>query len=99
MGRSQIGGDHALVAPDLGRRSIGDDRAMIEHRDPIGNGQNEIHVVLDQQHGHPHALELADDHRERADLLGDQAGGGLVEQQYTRSTASARAISSSRRWP
>src|SRR5262245_64984223 len=31
MGRPQIGGDHALVALNGGRRSIGDDSAIVEH--------------------------------------------------------------------
>ena len=46
--------------------------------------ENEIHVVLDQQDSHPHALELADDHCERTDFLRDQTSRWLVQQQYTR---------------
>ena len=47
---AQIGLEHERVAGDLGRRSFGDLLAGVEHDDVIGDGHDELHVVLDQQH-------------------------------------------------
>ena len=33
-------------------RTVGNDHAVVEHGDAIGNAGDEVHVVLDQQHGH-----------------------------------------------
>ena len=40
--------------------SVGDNDAMVEHGDAVGNAENKIHVMLDQQHGHAPA-QAADD--------------------------------------
>src|SRR5262249_25262779 len=80
---SKIGGDDAFVATDVDWVSVCDNRAVIEHGDSIGNGQNKIHVMLDQQYGHSQALELTDDQCERTDFLRDQSGRWFIQQQHT----------------
>ena len=37
------------LALDLGRRALGDLLAVVEHRDPVGDAHDDLHVVLDQQ--------------------------------------------------
>src|SRR5689334_11308595 len=43
---------HARVGRDLPGRSLGEDRSGGEHRDPLGEAEDEIHVVLDEEHAH-----------------------------------------------
>ena len=43
--------DHALVRLDLRRRALRDLLAVLEHRDALGDAHDDLHVVLDEQHG------------------------------------------------
>src|SRR6185312_11735358 len=50
---AEVGADHALVLGDVLRRAVGDDLTEVEHRDAVGQPDDEAHVVLDEQHGQP----------------------------------------------
>ena len=58
-------------------------RAIDQHRNPVGEGEHQIHVVLDQQHG-----DIARQCRYGGEnivaLAFGNAGSGLVEQQHPR---------------
>ena len=55
---------------------------MIEHENALADPHDDLHVVLDQQHGDLElVLDEADQTRERLFLGGIHPGGGLVEQQ------------------
>ena len=47
----EIGLDHGRVLLHLGRRALGDLAAEIERDDPVGHRHDEVHVMLDEQHG------------------------------------------------
>ena len=49
---TQIGTDDVLSGPDGIRGPTGDDLAEIQDDDPIAHGQNEFHVVVDEEHRH-----------------------------------------------
>ena len=72
-------GDAAL---QLGRGSFGDDPALVEHRDPVGQLVRLVEVLGGEQDGDAGRGELADDlpHGEAAARV--QAGGGLVEEDH-----------------
>ena len=48
---AEIGADHFGIALDLGRRAVGDDAALVQAHDAVGDAHHHLHVVLDQQHG------------------------------------------------
>ena len=51
--RPQVGLDHLLVASDLLRGPVGDDRADVEDHDPVTDPEDQAHVVVDQQDADP----------------------------------------------
>src|SRR5437764_4848983 len=80
---SKVGLSHAVVAADLVRRATRQHGAAGEDRNPVSKAEDEVHVVLDEQHRGSfsqgrHLLE------QRVALRRRQAGGGLVQQQYAR---------------
>src|SRR4051812_8834455 len=82
---SDVGLDDARVGLRLGGRPLHELGAVVEHDDPVGEGGDEAHVVLDDDDGDVVVPAQAPD---RADQLLDlgvrQAGGRLVEQQQPR---------------
>ncbi len=48
MRNPEIGIDNVLIFLDLSRRSIGDQFAMIEHSDAVGQVHHDAHVMFDQ---------------------------------------------------
>jgi hypothetical protein len=64
-----------LVGPPVDQH-----RAFVHHRDPVGEGEHPIDVVLHQQHRHVRgeALEQADD---ALALARGEPGEGLVQEQ------------------
>ena len=72
------------VALDLGRNAFRELLAEIHHHEPVGQAHHEIHVVLDQEHGHPFAFELAQQRGELLLLEKAQTCGRLVQQQQRR---------------
>ena len=82
---AEVGVDHDRVPLDLGRRSLRDHLAEVQHEDPLRHRHNELHVVLDQQHGDGElGVDLADQ-AGQLDLLGRVGPRGrLVQQQHLR---------------
>ena len=77
--------DDPLVVLDLLRRALRDLLAVVEHRDAVGDAHDDLHVVLDEEHGQALLLpELGDELGERRGLLRVHARGGLVEQEQLR---------------
>ena len=80
---AEIGLAHLGVGADRVRRAGGDDAAIDQHRDAVGEREHRLHVVLDQQDGQL-ALELAQRPTMRAISSGPMPGHRLVEQQHAR---------------
>ena len=57
---AEVGVDDGLVLHDALGRTLGDDPALGHHHDPVGDVPNHVHVVFDEQHGHPEILEVQD---------------------------------------
>src|SRR5215472_16303249 len=55
---AEIGLPYLSIGPDRLRRAGRDDAAIDQDRDPIGQREHRLHIVLDQQNGE-FALELA----------------------------------------
>src|SRR5262245_11682366 len=49
---AEIGGADPLVSSDLCRTPFDENCPAHEHRDPLGEGEYEVHVVLDEKDGH-----------------------------------------------
>ena len=79
-----------LVAPDLLGSPLDDYAAVVHHRDPIGDTEGHIHVVLDQQQ-RDRPVEAEQEIGEKPSLAAGEAGGRLVEHQHARLAASAIA--------
>ena len=66
--------------------------AEVERDDLVGDAHDQVHVVLDQQHGDAAAGRgCAGSRRQLVDLLVVEAAGRLVEQQELRACSRARA--------
>ena len=50
--RTEVGVDHGRVGHHGVGRALGDQPALGHHRDPVGDVAYDVHVVLDEQHGH-----------------------------------------------
>ena len=90
---AEVGLAHLGVGADLLRRAGGNDAAIDQHRDTVGEREHRLHVVLDQQDGQ-FALELAQVSTMRASS-GIPAIGSSSSSISGR-VASAMAISSCR---
>ena len=88
----------ARVGRDLFRCALDQHAAGHQHGDAFGEAKHQLHVVLDEDNGHV-ARQGCDDFEQFAALLGWNAGGRFVEQQYLRPCPSASAISSRRCLP
>ena len=71
------------VGPDRFRLTAGNDAAIDQHGQAIGEREHRLHVVLDQKDGHA-ALELAEHLHHARGLFRPHAGHRLVEQQKPR---------------
>src|SRR6185295_6874224 len=80
---SKIGAAHVLVGADLGRSAACDDPAVHQHGDPVGEAEDRVHVVLDQQHRHA-AAEPADERDHALRFLRAHPGHWLVKQHEPR---------------
>ena len=72
-------GDAAL---QLGGGSLGDDPALVEHRDPAGQLVCLVEVLGGQQYGHTGHSQITDDLPHGATAARVQPGGGLVEEDH-----------------
>ncbi len=82
--RSQIGFDNRPVLLDLGRRTVSDLAAEIDHADQIRHAHHQLDVVLDQEDGVAAAADLFDKVRQVPRFRGSQAGGRFVEHEKRR---------------
>ncbi len=75
-----------LPAPlHLGRRAFGDLAAEIEHHDFVADRHDEIHVMLDQEHGDVVLVANSSDQATKTlDLVVIEAAGRLIQQQKPR---------------
>ena len=95
MHAAEIGFLHDRVALDLFWRALDQHAAFLQHRDPLRQFEQRIHVMIDDDHG----AALADrfEQLDRFDPLARaHAGERLVEQQQAGDVASARPTSSRR---
>ena len=67
-----------------GRGVEGEQPAVVDDRDPVGEGVGLGHVVGDEQDCLPGGLQSGDDVVDGQAALGVQAGGELVEEQHFR---------------
>ncbi len=66
---------------DLGRGSGGEHLAEIEYSDVVANVEDQVSMMLYQQHAGASLCDLDEECAETPDLLGREAGRRLVEQQ------------------
>src|SRR5580704_19187835 len=76
---AEIGTHHLPVRPDLRRRARRQNLAEIEHRHAITNVEDQVGMVLDQQHRRALPADGDDQGAEPPDFVGRQAGRRLVE--------------------
>ena len=81
---AEIGFTHCRIGGDLSGCAFGDLGAGIEHDDVVGHAHHQIHVVLDQDHGHAGGGKLAQQSADRRAVLRVQAGRRLVERKHAR---------------
>jgi hypothetical protein len=73
------------MAPNFVGSPVGDDAALVEHGDALGNGEDHLHVVLREEKGEAALARDALDELDRLPrLLGRHAGRGLVEEEDLR---------------
>src|SRR5262249_42223691 len=79
---AEIGLAHALVGGDLRRTAGGKNCALRHHSDVVGDAEDDLHVVLDDNNI-DHTRELADFADRALGLRRAHSAGGLIEQQET----------------
>ena len=82
---AQVRGDDVGVVQHGAGLAVGDDPALVHGHQPVGDGGDERHVVLDHEEGRPEPL--ADAQQQRAERLGLALGDAarrLVEQHDRR---------------
>ena len=84
MGAAEIGFDDGVL-PDHGfRRAAGDDMALVEDQDALGQRHDHFHDVLDDDDGDAHVVDAPHQRDRRLQFGRRQAGKQLVEQQQAR---------------
>jgi len=79
---ADVGLDDAWIGLHDRRRTLDQDLAAYQARDPIAQREDEPHVVLDDDDRQPTLPDLDDQFLDRARLLRVHPGRGLVEQQH-----------------
>jgi hypothetical protein len=84
LGIGEVESDVAArdAALQFGGGSFGDDPALVEHRDPVGQLVCLVEVLGGEQDGDPGGGQRADDLPHGATAARVQAGGGLVEEDH-----------------
>ncbi len=72
----------ARVRDHFAPRALDDHLAEVQHRDPLGEVEGHVHVVLDHDDRHV-ARNARDQPQHVAPLVDRQPGEGLVEEQYS----------------
>src|SRR5215510_5582522 len=81
---AEIGIDHLRMRADIGRSSGRELLAEIEHGDVMADVEDQVGMVLHQEHAGAGLGDLDEERAEPPYLLGREAGGRLVEQQEGR---------------
>src|SRR5207244_11467171 len=68
------------IAADLVGRALGDGPTLVEHGDAIGEAEDDVHVVFDDEE-RQRSIEPGDEGRDALGLGGRQSGGRLVDEQ------------------
>src|SRR3954454_4423768 len=74
---------HELAGTDLAGRALQQQLSLVEHGDALGDGQRDVHVVLDDDQGHLR-IELEEHPRQHDPLGPREPGGRLVEHEQPR---------------
>ena len=74
----------ARIGLDLLRRPLRDLGTQVQSHDPIGQGHQHLHVVLDDDEGEAGAAQALDKRDQAGDAALVDAAGDLVEQQQPR---------------
>src|SRR5882724_13100032 len=69
------------IARHLVRRAFDQHGTVDQHRNPVGKGEHQIHIVLDQQYRDV-ARQGGDGRQNIVALALGHAGGGLIQQQH-----------------
>ena len=80
---AQIGFAHSGVGPNFRRIARGDDPAIDQNGDAVGEREHRLHVVLDQENSDA-AFELAQHRHHAGGFVRTHAGHRLVEQKEPR---------------
>ena len=82
-GADRLAGDHAdqRVVVELAAPRVGDDLAVAERDDPVGQVDDLVEAVRDEDDAGAALGDAADRAEELGDLLAVQRGGGLVENE------------------
>src|SRR6476661_5696017 len=79
-GLSEVCGDDLVVVPDLFVGALGEHLPGLQHGDGVGQGADDVHVVVDEHDGAA-GRDLLDQGDGPVDVLEAHACGGFVEQQ------------------
>ena len=82
--RTEIGVDDGRVGHHRVGRALGDDPALGHHHDPVGDVPDDVHVVLDEEHGHALVAQGLDVAEQRLGERGVHTGHRLVEHDHRR---------------
>ena len=82
---AEVGLDHGRVRTHLRGRPLGDLPTEAHDVDVVGDPHDEVHVVLDEEHGELEVVaDLLDEHAELRHLLVVQPARRLVEEEQAR---------------
>ena len=81
---AQVGFQHGRIGGHLSGRSLCDHGAGVEHDHMVGDAHHQIHIVLDQDHGHAHGRELAQQRTDRRGVFRVQPCRRLIEREHAR---------------
>ena len=82
---AEIGFLHDGRRDDGGRLAVGDERAVVQDDDAVGERAHHVHLVLDEEDGPVAAgLQVVDQLEHRRHLVDAHAGGRLVEHEDLR---------------
>src|SRR3990167_5163266 len=80
IGFPEIGGHDLRLPDDVARPALGDQLAVVQHHDPVGQVDHGPHDVLDEEDGGAPPADLPHERERLADLRGRQARQDLVQE-------------------